>query len=161
MGALLGVRDLASAGRVALLADTNVYINDAAGRLRSEVTALLDRTLLFHCTVCVAELMTGIANSDPAHPDWAATRDHYTGLIAVIPDSRLLSPDAEVWTEAGLAAGTLARTQRYQSHQRKECLCDALILLTAAKAGLPVLTANRDEFDLLQQLIPEAQFVHY
>jgi hypothetical protein len=30
--------------------------------------------------------------------------------------------------------------------------CDALIYLTAAKAGIPVLTANRDEFDLIQQI---------
>ncbi len=36
-----------------------------------------------------------------------------------------------------------------------------LILLTAAKAGLPVLTANRDEFDLIQQIAPEVRFVHY
>lgn len=160
-GVLPGVRDLAAAGRVTLLAATNVYINDAAGRLPLEVAALLDRTLLFHCTVCVAELTTGIAKGDPAHPGWAAARDHYAALIAAIPDSRLLSPDAEVWAEAGLVSGTLARTQGYQPHQRKECLCDALILLTAAKAGLPVLTANCDEFDLLQQLIPEAPFVHY
>ena len=67
----------------------------------------------------------------------------------------------EVWAEAGLIAGTVARTQGYQSHQCKDCLCDALILLTAARAGLPVLTGNREEFDLLQQLVPEAQFVHY
>ena len=32
---------------------------------------------------------------------------------------------------------------------------------TRARAGLPVLTANRDEFDLLQQLAPEGRFVHY
>ena len=48
----------------------------------------------------------------------------------------MLTPDLEVWIEAGAIAGTLARTQNYQRHQRKECLNDALILLTAAKAGL-------------------------
>jgi hypothetical protein len=36
-----------------------------------------------------------------------------------------------------------------------------LIYLTAAKAGLPVLTANRDEFDLIQQLAPEGHFIHF
>jgi hypothetical protein len=55
----------------------------------------------------------------------------------------------------------LARTQGFQRHQRKECLNDALIFLTAAKAGLPVLTADRDQFDLIQQLAPAGQFVHY
>jgi hypothetical protein len=36
-----------------------------------------------------------------------------------------------------------------------------LIFLTAAKAGLPVLTANRTGFDLIRQLAPEGQFIHY
>ncbi|MGR3715237.1 MAG: hypothetical protein ACU0B1_00650 [Thermohalobaculum sp.] len=33
------------------------------------------------------------------------------------------------------------------------------VSLTAAKARIPVLTANRDEFDLVQQLAPD-QFIH-
>ena len=144
-----------------LVADTNVYINDAAGRLPTEAESLLDRALLFHCSVCLAEIAVGVANGDPAHPRWTAARDHYAELIAAIPPTRLLTPDADVWADAGIIAGTLSRIQGYQTHQRKECLNDALILLTAAKAGLPVLTANRDEFDLLQQLAPEAQFIHY
>ena len=43
----------------------------------------------------------------------------------------------------------------------QELLNDALILLTAAKAGLAVLTSDRDHYDLLQQLCPEARFVVY
>ena len=144
-----------------LVADTNVYINDAAAKLPADVEALLDRALLFHCSVCIAELATGVANGDPSHPLWTATRDHYAGIVAAIPASRLLTPDPEIWADAGLIAGTLARTQHFQPHQRKDCLNDALIFLTAARAGLPVLTANRDEFDLIQQLAPEGSFVHY
>ena len=59
-----------------------------------------------------------------------------------------------------LIAGILARTQGFQPHQRKECLNDALIFLTAAKIGLPVLTANRGDFSLIQQLAPEGRFIH-
>ncbi len=70
-------------------------------------------------------------------------------------------PDHERFCSAGVIAGTLARTQRFQPHQRKDCLNDALIFLTAAKAGLPVLTANRSDFDLIQHLAPEGQFIHY
>lgn len=33
---------------------------------------------------------------------------------------------------------------------------DALIFL----AGIPVVTSNRDGFDLIQQIAPEGQFVH-
>jgi predicted nucleic acid-binding protein len=143
-----------------LLLDTNVYINRAAGRLPAPLRDVIDRALLFHCSVALAELAVGVANADPSRPHWPALRDHYVALFAAIPASRLVTPDAQIWADAGVIAGTLARTQGFQPHQRKECLNDALIFLTAAKAGIPILTANRDEFDLVQQLAPAGQFIH-
>jgi len=148
-------------GPLVLLLDTNVYINLAAGRLARSVSEAIDRALLFHCSVALAELAVGVANADPSRPGWPAMRDHYTELFANIPASRLLKPDAQIWTDAGMVAGTLTRIQGLQRHQRKECLNDALIFLTAAKAGLPVLTGNRNEFDFIQQIAPEGQFIHY
>lgn len=62
-----------------------------------------------------------------------------------------MTPDEEIWAEAGLIAGTRARIQDFQPHQRKECLNDALIYLTAAKAGWRRWRAIRGEFDLIQQ----------
>lgn len=159
--ALVHWAELPDAAPTVLLLDTTVYIHHAAGRLPAGLGEVVDRALLFHCSVCLGELAVGVANADPAHPSWLGLRDHYAELFALVPESRLLTPDASIWAEAGLVAGTLARTQGFQRHQRKECLNDALILLTAAKAGLAVLTANRNEFDLLQQLCPETRFVHY
>lgn len=153
--------DLPPTRPVALVADTNVYINDVAGRLPAQIETLLDRTILFHCSVCVGEITTGVANSDPTRAGWRAIRNVYSELLGAIPETRLLTPDAQVWADAGLVAGTLARTQGFQAHQRKELLNDALILLTAAKAGLAVLTSDRDHYDLLQQLCPESRFVFY
>jgi predicted nucleic acid-binding protein len=144
-----------------LLLDTNVYINRAAGRLPPDIGDVIDQALLFHCSVALAELAVGVANADPSRPGWTALRDHYSALFAAIPRSRLVTPDAQIWAEAGVIAGTLTRTQRFQPHQRKECLNDALIFLTAAKAGIPVVTANRDDFDLIQQIAPEGQFLSY
>ncbi len=69
-------------------------------------------------------------------------------------------PDAETWHLAGVVAGTLARTQGFQPQQRMECLNDALIYLTAAKRGLPVVTTHRVEFDLIQQIAPGGAFLH-
>jgi predicted nucleic acid-binding protein len=158
---LESVADVSGAGRAALLLDTNVYIASANAKLPPAAALLVDRGLHFHCAVCVAEITTGIANADPAHPQWKALDRFYRALIAAIPDSRLLTPDEDVWAEAGLIAGTLARTQNYQRHQRKECLNDALIYLTAAKAGLPVLTSNAAEFDLIQQLARRGRFIRY
>ncbi len=87
-------------------------------------------------------------------------RRQYGILLGSIPETRLLVPDAETWHLAGMIAGTLARTQGFQPHQRKECLNDALIYLAAAKRGLPVVTANRVEFDLIQQIAPGGTFLH-
>lgn len=122
---------------------------------------LIDRSLLFHCSVALGELAVGVANANPARPSWPAIRDHYAELFDSIPTSRTLTPDDRIWAEAGIIAGTLARTQGYQPYQRKECLNDTMIFLTAARAGLPVLTANRDEFDIIQQIAPEGRFLHY
>jgi predicted nucleic acid-binding protein len=158
---LIAAGDIAGDGRAAILLDTNVYIRSAAGTLAAAAEVLVDRGLLFHCSVCVAELSAGVANADPLRAGWKSLRDHYADLIASILPTRMLTPDPEIWTEAGLIAGTLARTQNYQRHQRKECLNDALIFLTAAKAGLPVLTANRNEFDLIQQLAARGSFIHF
>ncbi len=157
----MGWEDFSSGFPAALLLDTNVYIHRAAGRLPAALAEMIDRTLLFHCTVALAELATGIANADPARSGWEAMRDHYTALFAAIPDSRTLTPDAQNWIDAGMVAGVLSRTQGFQRYQRKECLNDALIYLTAAKAGLPVLTANRDDFDYIQQIALAGMFVHY
>jgi len=160
-GELASDADLPASGAVALVADTNVYIHEAAGRLPPAAEELLDRTMLFHCSVCVGEIAAGVANSDPTRPGWKDTRALYAEVLGAIPATRLLTPDAQVWTDAGVVAGTLARTQGFQPYQRKELLNDALILLTAVKAGLAVLTSDGDHYDLLQQLCPEARFIAY
>ena len=159
--ALLSWDKLNVAAPLALVLDTNVYIGRASGRLSGKLRDLIDGALLFHSSVALAELATGIGNADPAAPRWPTLRDHYADLFAAVPATRLLTPDAQIWADAGLIAGLLARIQRLQPHQRKECLNDTLILLTAAKAGLAVLTSNRGEFDLIQQIAPEVRFVYY
>lgn len=157
---LVAVGDIGLIGRPMLVPDTNIYILSAAGILPEATRLLLERSLLFHCSVCLAELATGVANLAPSSAGWRSVRNHYADLFDTIPDSRLLTPDHRIWVDAGVIAGTLARTQNFQRDQRKESLNDALIYLTAAKAGLPVLTANRDEFDFIQQIAPDGQFVY-
>ncbi|EIM31130.1 type II toxin-antitoxin system VapC family toxin [Microvirga lotononidis] len=141
--------------------DTNVYINPSAGRLPPAAQSLLLNGLLWHSSICLGEVAIGVGNYNPASPDWDASRRQYAGLIASIPETRIRKPDEQTWIEAGLIAGILARTQGYQPHQRKECLNDALIYLSAAKEGIPVLTSNRDEFDVIQQIAKRGMFVHY
>lgn len=157
---LTAAADIGPAGRLMLVPDTNIYVMSAAGTLPEAARRLLERALLFHCSVCLAELATGVANLDPSMSAWRAVRDHYAALFDAIPDSRLIAPDSQLWLDAGVIAGTLARIQNFQQHQRKECLNDTLIYLTAAKAGLPVLTGNRDDFDYIQHIALGGQFIH-
>ncbi len=158
---LIAAADIAGTGRARLLFDTNVYIHEAGGKLEAAAQTVVDDCISIHCSVCIAELMVGIGNSDPSHPRWRARRDHYLELVKTIPNHRLLVPDEAIWAEAGLIAGILSRVQNFQPHQRKECLADALIYLVAAKEGVAVLTSNRDEFDLIQQVAGRGTFVHY
>ncbi|HXP77695.1 MAG TPA: hypothetical protein VN823_26410 [Stellaceae bacterium] len=146
---------LAALGRASLLLDTCVYIDNAAGKLPLPVQALVDNAIQYHCAVCIGELTVGLGNLDPGSRGYRAVRKHYADLIAAMPPHRILVPDDDMWSTAGLMAGTLARTQNYQPAQRKELLNDALIYLTGRKLGIPVLTQNND-FDLLSQLHPSA-----
>ena len=59
------------------------------------------------------------------------------------------------------AEGSQATIQagRIDQVPRLSTLEGALIYLAAAKAGLPVPTANRDEFDVIQQIAPEDRFI--
>ena len=157
---LMSVSDIGD-GIPNLLFDTNVYIKNAAGTLPPTAESVVDRCNSFHCSVCIGELMTGVGNRHPAHPSWIASRNHIFGLVGAIPDHKLLGPDEDIWAEAGLIAGTLARIQNFQPHQRKECLNDALIYLTSAKVGIAVLTENRQEFDWIQQLAGRGNFVYF
>jgi predicted nucleic acid-binding protein len=146
---------------LALVPDTNVYIRNMSGTLPGEVAALLDNALLWHSSVCVAEITAGVANYNPAASNWRSVRRQYGMLLQAVPDTRLLVPDGDTWHLAGVVSGVLARIQGFQPHQRKECLNDSLIYLSAAKRGLPVLTANRVEFDLIQQIAPGGSFLHF
>jgi predicted nucleic acid-binding protein len=158
---LVAAASVAHNARVALMPDTNVYIGNLSGTLPTAVEVLLDNALQWHCSVCVAEITAGIAHYDTAASNWSRVRRQYSILVGAIPDTRLLVPDADTWNLAGVIAGTLARTQNFQPHQRKVCLNDALIYLTAAKRGLPVVTANRTEFDMIQQIAPGGSFLYF
>jgi predicted nucleic acid-binding protein len=147
--------------RTPIFPDTNVYIRNAEGSLPQPVADLLDLSIQFHCSVCLGELAVGLAAYSPAASGYRATRDYYAALMERIPDNRILVPDEQTWIEAGIVAGTLARTQSYQPHQRKALLNDALIYLTATKDGLAVLTENKDDFDLIQQIASRGSFIHF
>jgi len=141
-----------------LLLDTNIYIFAAAGTLPARHRDKLQQISQHHCTVCLGEIAVGLANRDVTAATWPSERKYWQDLFDRLPRNRTHTPDAETWTAAGILAGILARLQGFQPYQRKDALNDALIYLTAVKRGLPVLTDNRKDFDLLQQLVPSGRF---
>lgn len=156
---LICAGDIAGKGRQVFVPDTNIYIMDAAGILPRAAQTIVGEGLMFHCSICLAEVSVGVGKYAPEASDWQRVADHYADLFASIPANRLLVPDAETWADAGMVAGILARTQGFRKQRSKELLNDAVIYLCAAKNGLPVLTDNRADFDLLQQSAPSGRFI--
>lgn len=144
-----------------LLLDTCVYIDGAADRLPHSVAELLTARLTSHSTVCVGELVFGLGAMRPEHPRTRASSAVIIDIVERIAGGRIIEPDAETWAMSGMLAGTATRLQRYAVEDRRRILADALVMVSALKAGLTVLTANIADFDPLQQLLPEARIAFY
>ena len=151
----------AAIGTRRVLLDTTVYIHELAGTLPAEARRLLDGALHFHSPLCIAEVLSGLSNLHPGSPFFRPAWAHYDHLFSAIPRIRLLTPDEDVLAQAGVVAGLLARTQNYARSGSRTLFNDAAIYLTAAKRGLPVLTANRGDCDLIQQITGVGAFIHY
>lgn len=144
-----------------LLLDRAVYIDELQGRLPPDTETLLRTSTLWHSPMTAAELAVGIGHLDPRHP---RTKGAVAAILQSIerrPHHRVLPPDSEIWVEAGLAAGILARLQSYASADRKRLLNDALLLFTASKHGCTLLTRNTRDFDLMLQIAPACRVLFY
>ena len=144
-----------------LLLDTTVYIDQLQGKLPREVELSLRASSLWHSTVTECELSALAGLLNPTRPDSARAIDEVLASIEQRPSHRTLNPDRETWQEAGVLTGLLARMQQYGKADQRRALNDALILLSAAKAGLAVLTRNITDYDLLTQLAPRGSVVFY
>jgi predicted nucleic acid-binding protein len=144
-----------------LLLDTTVYIDALQGSFPRNAEVALRASELWHSTVTEAELAALTGLLDPKHPDTPRVVKQVVSSIEKRPDHRILNPDADVWREAGILAGLLARLQHYGKSEQRRTLNDALIFLSAAKHGCDVLTRNVVDFDLLMQLAPFGKAIFY
>jgi len=74
-------------------------------------------------------LATACGLLDPAH---SQTRDVVAQIAASIDQRstyRTITPDRDIWQEAGILSGILARLQGYGKDHRRRVLNDALLLL--------------------------------
>ena len=144
-----------------LLLDTTVYIDALQGRLPETVEIALRAGSLWHSTVTEAELSALSGLLDPARPETAGVIAQVAASIDQRPQHRILNPDRDIWREAGVLAGLLARLQGYGKNEQRKALNDALIFLTGMKHGCAVLTRNISDFDLLLQLEPRGRALFY
>jgi predicted nucleic acid-binding protein len=144
-----------------LLYDTTVYIDILQGRFPQEGEAMLRATEAWHSPVTEAELVATCGLLDPAHSQTPEIIKQVAAVIDRRPSYRTITPDPEIWREAGVLSGTLARTQGYGKEQRRRVLNDALLFATARKYGCAVLSRNLRDFDLLQQLDPTGKVLFY
>jgi predicted nucleic acid-binding protein len=144
-----------------LLLDTTVYIDVLQGKLPDYAEIALRTGDLWHSTVTESELAALAGLLDPNHPDTASAIAKVAASIELRPEHRILTPDRDIWRNAGILAGLLARLQQYGKNEQRKALNDALIYLTASKNGCVVLTRNFSDFDLLMQLDAKGQAVFY
>ena len=144
-----------------LLYDTTVYIDILQGRFPNNGDVTLRAAEAWHSPVTEAELVAAIALLDPTNPQTPAISQEISAVIERRPTYRTIVPDAEVWREAGLLSGILARLQGYGKDHRRRLLNDSLLFASARKHGCSLLTRNVVDFDFLQQLDPSGDVLFY
>jgi len=144
-----------------LLLDTTVYIDTLQRKIPDGVAIALRAGSLWHSSVTEAELAALSGLLDPTRSDTENVVARIGETIGQRPPHRTLTPDREIWREAGILAGLLARLQSYGKGEQRKALNDALIFLTASKHGCTVLTRNIGDFDLLNQLYSSGHVIFY
>jgi predicted nucleic acid-binding protein len=144
-----------------LLYDTTVYIDILQNQFPQNGEPMLRAAEAWHSPVTEAELAAAIGLLDPAHPHTHEITEQISNVIERLPSYRMIAPDPEIWREAGILSGVLARLQGYGRDNRRRALNDALLFATARKHGCTVLTRNVVDFDLLSQLDPAGNVLFY
>jgi hypothetical protein len=147
--------------RAPLLFDATVYIDQLKGQLpRSIVNLIASRTIL-HGAPALAELAVTIGALNPTDHRTQATLVPIIETLTRINPSRIIAPSSEVWLEAAIMAGILARTQAIPKQDRRGFLNDSLLFLQAVDTGSIMISRNSRDFDLLLQLKPRARVLFY
>ena len=144
-----------------IMLDSCVYLDAAKGKLTTGARRLVAASHLFHCSVCVGELVYAFGRLDPTHQDTPATLGILKEILDRVRTDRTVTPDRNAYIDAGLITGTLVRTQGLGKAERRKLMFDALVFLTARRSGFSILTANVNDFDLIQQLVPDGKVVFY
>ena len=149
-----------SAG-LSLLFDTTVYIDQLKGQLPTSIINLMASRTILHGAPALAELAVTIGALDPADRRTRVTLIPIVEMLTRINPSRIIAPSYEVWLEAAVMTGILARTQAIPKQNRRKFLNDALLFLQAADTGAVLVSRNSRDLDLLLQLKPRVRVLLY
>jgi predicted nucleic acid-binding protein len=129
--------------------DTDVYIGSwERGQFAAALEAVRKAFVVRQSAVVLSELRRG-ARTKPA-------QRLVEGLfrIAGVP----WPPTAQDWWEAGGLVRTIGDARGWEAGKRRDFQNDALIALTARRHGATVVTANREDFELLSRHVRVALF---
>jgi len=144
-----------------LLYDTTVYVDILQDRFPQHGERMLRAAEAWHSPVTEAELAAACGLLAPAHPGTQKVIEKICKIIEQRPTHRMIIPDSDIWREAGVLSGALARLQGYGKDHRRRILNDALLFASARKYGCAVLTRNLIDFDFLQQLDSAGRVLFY
>ena len=140
--------------RVSLLFDATVYVDQLKGQLPRPIVNLVASRTILHGAPALAELAVTIGALDPADRRTQTTLIPIVEVLTRINPARIIVPSSEVWLEAAVLAGILARTQAIPKQDRRKFLNDTLLFLQAADAGAVMVSRNSRDLDLLLQIKP-------
>lgn len=125
--------------RAAIL-DTNVYIGHWERGLYADVLNSVRKAFIVrHSAVVLSELRRG-----------ARTPEAHRLVSAMFRLARARwAPTDQDWWEAGRLLRTIGDAHGWSGNKRRDFQNDTLIALTARRYGATIVTANRDDFDLL------------
>lgn len=128
--------------------DTSVYVEALRGGLASGAAAALAKAAgrTYIASVVWAELCAGVRDAE-GRASIAQLGDPFAAL------GRVLTPRHDDWLRAGEGLAALARATPSLRDKTRLLWNDALILLSSQQIGAAVVTANVDDFRLLQRYL--------
>jgi hypothetical protein len=147
--------------KACLLFDATVYIDQLKGELPRPIVDLVASRTILHGAPALAELAVTIGALEPADRRTQATLTPIVEVLTRINPARIIVPNYEIWLEAAVMAGILARTQAIPKHDRRKFLNDILLFLQAADTGAVMVSRNSRDLDLLLQIKPQVDVLLY
>ena len=120
--------------------DTSVIIDDLRTKCHSERIASLTEDVYLSAVV-LAELWRG-----------ARSRFDLEFLIDIQKSHPILTPSETIWIDSGIVLAELKKTKGFEANKLRDLHFDVLIALTAKANDLCLITANRDDFEMIRKL---------